>query len=97
MKVRFTPRALLEAEKMKTWWHENRPVAPDLFDDEMAIAVERMRTSPTVAPAYPSSFGRKVRRVLMPRTKNHIYYTVRKDEIVVLSVWGAPRGKGPKL
>ncbi len=82
---------------MKTWWQKNRPIAPNLFDDEMALAVERMRTSPTVGAVYPSSFGRPVRRVLMPKTKNHVYYAIREDEIVVLSVWGAPRGRGPKL
>jgi hypothetical protein len=33
----------------------------------------------------------------MPRTQNHVYYVVRENEIIVLSVWGAPRAKGPKL
>lgn len=82
---------------MKTWWQQNRPIAPNLFDDEMTLAVEQMRTSPTVGVVYPSSFGRTVRRVLMPETKNHLYYTVRENGIVVLSAWGAPRGRGPKL
>jgi hypothetical protein len=33
----------------------------------------------------------------MPTTQNHIYFAVRDNEIVVLSVWGAPRERGPKL
>jgi plasmid stabilization system protein ParE len=57
MNLRFTPRALSEAERMKTWWQKNRPTAPSLFDDEMARAVEQMRASPTLGTAYPSSFG----------------------------------------
>jgi plasmid stabilization system protein ParE len=88
MKVRLAPRALSEAERLKTWWLKNRPLAPDLFDEEIAAAVERIAAT---------SFGRTVRRVLMPRTENLVYYVVRDNDVVVLSVWGAPRTKGPKL
>ena len=76
---------------------KNRPAAPDLFDEEMAISVEQIRTMPTSGTIYPASFGATVHRLLMPKTQNHIYYTVRDKEIVVLSVWGAPRGRGPTL
>jgi hypothetical protein len=30
---------------MKTWWLKNRPSVPTLFDEEIALAVEQMRTS----------------------------------------------------
>ncbi len=33
----------------------------------------------------------------MPKTKNHVYYAVEGDEIVVVSIWGAPRERAPKL
>jgi plasmid stabilization system protein ParE len=93
MKVRLAPRALSEA----AWWQKNRQSSPDLFDDEMAAAIEQIGAAPTLGAIYPSSFGRTVRRVLMPKTQNHVYYLVREKEVVVLSVWGAPRGRGPKL
>jgi hypothetical protein len=38
-----------------------------------------------------------VRRVCLPKTKNHVYDAVEGDEIVVLSIWGAPRERGPRL
>jgi plasmid stabilization system protein ParE len=97
MNVRLTPRALSEAERLQTWWRENRPASPDLFDEEMADAIERIRTKPGIGTVYPVSFGLTVRRVLMATTQNHVYYAVREDEVVVLSVWGAPRERGPKL
>jgi len=97
MKVRLAPRALSEAERLKTWWLKNRPLAPDLFDEEIAAAIERIGAAPGLGAIYPSSFARTLRRVLMPRTQNHVYYVVRANEVVVLSVWGAPRAKGPKL
>jgi hypothetical protein len=31
------------------------------------------------------------------RARNHLYYVVTATEIVVLTVWGAPKGQGPKL
>lgn len=94
MKVRLAPRALSEAERLKTWWLKNRPLAPELFDQEIATAIERIVAAPRLGAIYPSSFGRTVRRVLMQRTQNHIYCVVRKNEVVVLSVWGAPRANG---
>ncbi|MGA7119860.1 MAG: type II toxin-antitoxin system RelE/ParE family toxin [Polyangiaceae bacterium] len=97
MKVRLAPRALSEAERLKTWWLKNRPLAPELFDEEIAAAIERIGAAPGLGAIYPSGFGRTLRRVLMPRTQNHVYYVVRADEVVVLSVGGAPRAKGPKL
>ena len=40
-----------------------------------------------------------VRRVLLPKTKNHAYYIVDRTEVVVIivAVWGAPNGRGPDL
>jgi plasmid stabilization system protein ParE len=88
---------LSEAKRIKTWWRKNRPAAPDLFDEEMAVVVEQIRTMPTTGTIYPASFEVTVHRLLMPKTQNHIYYAVRDNEIVVLSVWDAPRRRGPKL
>lgn len=97
MKFRLTPRALSEAERLRTWWRENRPDARDLFDDEMADAIDRICKKPGIGSVHPSESGPTVRRVLMKTTLNHVYYAVRDNEVVVLSVWGAPKGRGPKL
>lgn len=97
MNFRLTPRALLEAKRKKTWWQENRPEAPDLFDEEMRAVIERVRSSPTLGVVYPAKFRALVRRVLLPKTENHLFYAVREGEIVILSVWGARKKHGPKL
>ena len=96
MKFRLTPRALSEAERMQSWWRENRPDSPALFDDELADAVGRICAKPGIGMLYPASIGPTVRRVLMPTTQNHIYYAVRENEVVVLSVWGAPPRARPE-
>jgi len=38
-----------------------------------------------------------IRRILLRTTRNHIYYQVHDDRIVLLSVWGAVRGSGPPV
>ena len=97
MIVRLTPRALSEAKRIKTWWQKNRREALDLFDDEMAAVLEQIRTTPSLGTIYVGRFSATVRRILMPETQNHLYYAIRENEVVVLSVWGAPRAPGPKL
>lgn len=98
MKVRFTRRALADAKRAKAWWHKNRPAARDLFELELTTTLDRIRTTPILGGAYQArGFEVPVRRVLLPKTQNHVYYAVEQDEIVVLSVWGARKGRAPKL
>jgi plasmid stabilization system protein ParE len=97
MRLEFTPRALREAKRRKTWWLENRPKAPDLFDDELGEVLERILNTPTLGTPYPAKLEVPVRRVLMENTKTHVYFAVRDDVVHVLSLWGAQRRRGPKL
>jgi plasmid stabilization system protein ParE len=98
MSLRFTPRALVEAKRMKSWWRRNRPAAPDAFEQELNAALDRIVQAPRLGKLYEQGdLGVPVRRVLLPRTLNHIYYAMAGDDVVVLSVWGAQRGRGPKL
>lgn len=97
MKLRLAPRALAEAKRKKTWWLKNRPAAADLFEREFNDTLDLIRTTPGIGTVYASRFEIVVRKVLMPRTQNHVYFTVRNDETVILSVWGAARERGPNL
>jgi hypothetical protein len=40
-----------------------------------------------------------LRRILMPRTENHVYFVVDEtaEMVNVLAIWGAPKGRTPKL
>jgi plasmid stabilization system protein ParE len=98
MTPRLTPRALREAKRIKTWWRKNRPAAPDLFDDELEEMIECLLSTPTLGIAYKAErLDVPVFRVLLSRTENHLYYAVQADEIVVLSMWGARKERGPTL
>lgn len=48
-------------------------------------------------PYEQGDLGIVVRRVLLRKTLNYIYYAVEGDEVVILAVWGALRGSGPML
>lgn len=54
MKIKFTPRAESEAEAKKRWWHKNRHASPDLFDDELAGALDAIRRDPNMGAIHPS-------------------------------------------
>jgi len=98
MTLRLTPRALADAKRIKTWWRRNRSGAPDLFEQEFAAALDRIAQLPAAGKLYEEGdLDVSVRRVLLPKTLNHVYYTVSEQDVVVLSVWGALHERGPKL
>ena len=98
MKLRFARRAVAEAKEIKSWWRKNRPAAPEAFENELDEALERISATGNVGTVYEeANLDAPVRRVLLPKTKNHVYYSVKGDEVVVISIWGAPRERGPKL
>ena len=37
------------------------------------------------------------RRILLPTTRNHVYYLVGIEVVIVLAVWGSVKGSGPDL
>jgi len=99
MNLRVTPRALSEAKRLKSWWEKNRRMAPDLFEEELEGALGRIAETPTIGGLYEEGEHGvvPVRRLLIGKTKNHVYYAIDGDTVVVLSAWGAPKGRGPRL
>ena len=95
----ISKRARRHIEKIQAWWVENRTSASTLFLDELAGGERRLRTKPTLGLVYTAHQSGVVRRVLLMRTSHHLYYRYlpERDELTVLAVWGAPRGRGPKL
>jgi len=99
MKLFFTPEADRQAVEMDTWWREHRAGVSDLFARELSEVRELIVGAPTVGTRYSTRGGKLFRRVLMPKTKNHVYFEVdeARELIIVHAIWGAPRGRGPRL
>ena len=97
MNVRFATRALAEAKRRKTCWLKNRPAATELFELELGAMLSVLPTTPIMGTVYEADVGFPVRRVLLKKSATHVYFGLNGNEIVVLSVWGARRKRGPKL
>jgi plasmid stabilization system protein ParE len=99
VKIRLTGPARQQADRIDRWWRENRMAARDLFARELSEARALLAEAPDVGSPFAERQGVRVRRLLLPRTHHHIYYEVNRkdDEVTILAVWGAPKGRGPKL
>lgn len=94
--VRTTPLADLHVLELDAWWRENRDKAPDLFEQELALAFRTIAAAPAAGKHYPHPAG-SVRRVLLRATRNHVYYVEQPDHVLVVAVWGAIKAGGPDL
>ncbi len=99
MKVRVTGRAKREIVRAALWWKTNRLEAPGLFLDELEVAERHLCTAPVSVQIYGYRKNRLIRRWLLEKSEYHLYFSVnRKAQVIMLhSVWGARRGRGPKL
>lgn len=96
MQLAFTPKARTQAEKADTWWRANRLAAPALFDRELSTAIAQILRNPEIGLRYRRLPG--ARRLVLPRTRYHIYYVLLDEEVVsIISVWSGLRGRGPRL
>jgi plasmid stabilization system protein ParE len=70
-----------------------------LFEQEFEQALRRLVSMPKAGLPYPTESRPTMRRLLLPKTGYHVYFALERDETVVVihSVWGARRGRGPKL
>ncbi len=94
----FSPRAKRDIGRCARWWRQNRELAPELFDKELADALKLIRTAPALSTRYLAMNGLEHRRVLMPKTEYHVYFRVlAEDTIRIVTVWSARRKRGPKL
>jgi plasmid stabilization system protein ParE len=96
--VRVSARAEARIKKIDEWWRSCRDTV-DLFKDELAEAFVRIASAPKRRSPYSTIAGRSVWRILLPKTEQHVYYTLddARDEVVIETVWGARRGRGPRL
>ena len=97
MTVRTTRATDGHIAAVDAWWRANRAKAPDLFLDELADAFALIEVAPELGRPWTSSEVPGVRRVVMRATRYHVYYRIDEDDVVVLAVWSAVRGRGPRL
>jgi plasmid stabilization system protein ParE len=94
VKVELSAEAHRQVRQIDAWWRENRRGAPDLFTEELELALRDLRDTPTLGNRYDA---KSTRRLLLARTHYHIYFVHEADRIYVVAVWSAFRGRGPML
>ena len=74
-------------------------MAPSLFEEEFEEALVRLQSKPNSGLPHPTPKRPPLRRLLLPKTEYHLYFALERDEtvLVIHSLWGARRGRGPKL
>ena len=98
MKLEILEEARDQYRTQNAWWREHRD-AKTLFAQEFLAAIRHLRAAPETGALYARRRGRTIRRWLMPKIGYHVYYRFDRGQnsLVIYSVWGARRGRGPKL
>jgi len=78
------------------WWLANRDQR-QLFEDEVGAALNLVGLLPGIGTPYELSPLPGVRRLYLEKIGCHLYYTFDDERVVIRSLWGAKRGRGPSL
>jgi len=96
VRVRFTPEARLAVREKRAWWEQHREKAPRLFGEELAAIVRKLRNgADDERQQYAARGGRMIWSILMPKTRNHVYYRLNEvtEEVEIVLVWNAVAGR----
>jgi plasmid stabilization system protein ParE len=91
--LRIAHRAAFEIERAERWWLENRPAAPGAFRADLKGAFVLLLRQPGTGVTVGNTRLKGVRRLHLGRIRYFVYYRVRDNELVVLSVWHSSRRK----
>jgi hypothetical protein len=99
VKVRISGPAREKASRLDRWWRENRRDTRHLFAEEFGEARRQLAISPDRGEVYEERNGAVVRRILLPKTDTHVYYEIdrAKSTVMIFMLWGARKGRRPKL
>ena len=97
MNVRVTKRAQAHIDRAAQWWDENRDLAPEAFDDDLAKAFLLLSAEPGVGAPVLNVRAEGVKRLHLARIRYHLYYRISGDQVAVLGLWHTSRGSGPSL
>ena len=97
MKVRVTKRAQVHIDRAALWWDQNRPLAPEALDQELAEAVSLLSTETEIGAPALNVRAEGVRRLHLARVHYYLYYRVRRGQVEVLALWHTSRGAGPSI
>lgn len=95
-RVSFTFTARHQIDHEHRWWLENRNQR-FLFEDELGAALNLLALLPGIGTPYELSPVPGVRRLYLDKVACHLYYSYDDEQVIIRSLWGATRGRGPSF
>jgi plasmid stabilization system protein ParE len=96
VKAFISKRAAQAAERIDARWRE---FADDrgLFAREFLAVIDLLETTSGIGSPCPTVRHPGLRRILLPKSRSHVYFEVDPLELRILHVWDARRGRLPSL
>ena len=69
MNVRVTKRAQAQIDRAATWWNDNRPLAPEAFDEDLSEAFSLLNAQPAIGVPVTNARTPGVKRLHLARTR----------------------------
>ena len=73
MKVRVTKRAQAQIDRAALWWDENRDLAPQAFDEDLAEAFSLLSVEPGIGAPVTNARTPGVKRLHLARIHYFLY------------------------
>jgi hypothetical protein len=99
MRVVVMPDAESQLATRRAWWRENRPATKDLFDQELAVAIDRIANAPFTSKVFVERRGHPIRRRLLPKTRCHLYFEILEGqgEVQIVAAAGSRQRRAPRI
>lgn len=94
--MRFTATAQRQVQREKAWWLENR-IHAEIFATEFEAALRILALLPGSGTLYTQAGVVGLRRLYLRKVACHLYYTFDEHEVIVRTLWGARRRRGPEV
>ncbi|MBI4728714.1 MAG: type II toxin-antitoxin system RelE/ParE family toxin [Acidobacteria bacterium] len=97
MRLLITATAARQIRDADDWWAEHRTAAPRLLRAELNRAFHLITSQPQAGSCAENVELPDVRRVLLRRTRYHVYYRASQGVVRIIGFWHASRGSTPDL
>jgi plasmid stabilization system protein ParE len=98
VKAYVSKRASRAADRIDARWREKAD-DPGIFAREFRDVVARLETTPGIGSPFPTARHPNLKRILLPKSRCHIYFEVddRTETVRIVHIWDGRRERAPKL
>ncbi len=98
-RVQLTSEARRQLSDIVEWWRRTGGRRRISFLRELARATSLLAVTPRAGKAYHRATSASYRRLLLRRSRFHVYYVIDEAEqlVWIVAIWNAARGHGPEL